>query len=334
VFVQDYHFALLSRFLKEKNPRLIVGQFWHIPWPIYQVLQTCPWHGDIVTGLLGNDLLGFHLLSYCRDFLEVAGRLTDGKIDLAKGTIVQMAHMTRVEPFPISVDYDSISAQAGAEEVTSEVDRLRRELSLEGKIVGLGMERLDYTKGVPERLQALEQFLETNPTYRGRVVFIMAGMPSRTQVGVYRELSQRVDKLIEDINAKYGTPSWKPVIPMMRQLTPVTLNALRRLAHFCVVSSLDDGMNLVAKEYVAARNDGDGVLVLSKYAGAAQELKDALIINPYDAARFGVNIRQAIEMPETERRRRMKNMRKIVSESNIYHWGATLISRLSEIAGG
>jgi alpha,alpha-trehalose-phosphate synthase [UDP-forming] len=334
VLVQDYHFALLARFLREENPDLTVGQFWHIPWPEYEVLRKCPWHEEIMTGLLGNDLLGFHIRSYCRNFIESAGRGTDANIEYKKGVIDHAKHITYVGAFPISVDFDAISEQAGTEEVEREMDNLRREFDLNGKYVGIGMDRLDYTKGIPERLQALDKFLEDNPGYRGKVVYIMAGMPSRKEIGAYEALGQRVDDLISGINARYGTASWKPVIPMMRQLAPVTISALRRLAHFCVVSSLHDGMNLVSKEYVSARIDGDGVLILSKFAGAAEELTDALLINPYDIGGFAGTIKEAIEMPEAERRRRMANMRKTVAANNIYRWGASMISRLISIAEG
>ncbi len=332
VLVQDYHFALLARYLRDKNPRLTIGQFWHIPWPSFERLETCPWYEEVLDGLLGNDLLGFHIPSYCRDFLESAERGAGVTTDREKGTIEQAAHTTRVEAFPISVDFDSISGQAGSEEVEREMNSLRRELNLDGKYMGLGMDRLDYTKGIPERLRALDKFLEDNPGYRGKVVYIMAGIPSRTEISAYGELAHSVDKLIESINAKYGTGDWKPVIPMLRQLTPVTLNALRRLAHFCIVSSLHDGMNLVAKEYISARTDGDGVLILSRFAGAVEELGDALAIDPYDIEGFVATIKQAVEMPEAERRRRMENMRKVVSGNNIYRWGADIISRLISIA--
>jgi alpha,alpha-trehalose-phosphate synthase [UDP-forming] len=332
VLVQDYHFALLSQYLKEKNHLLTVGQFWHIPWPEYEVIRQCPWHKEIITGMLGNDLLGFHIRSYCRNFLESAERGTGAEIDHKKGTVSLSGHTTYVDAFPISVDYDAVSGQAGKEEVEREMDNLRRELDLDGKYVGIGMDRLDYTKGIPERLQALDKFLEDNPRYRGKVVYIMAGMPSRTQIGAYEELGQRVNALIGSINARYGTASWKPVIPMMRQLAPVTLNALRRLAYFCIVSSLHDGMNLVAKEYVSARTDGDGVLILSKFTGAAEELTDAILINPYDISEFAIKIKEAIEMPEAERKRRMAKMRRTVAAHNIYRWGAAMISRLISIA--
>ena len=334
VLVQDYHFALLSHYLKEQNPGLTVGQFWHIPWPAYEVLRTCPWYEEILTGLLGNDLLGFHIQSHCQNFMESVEHGLGARADRKNGAIIRQTHTTYVESFPISVDYDGISEQAGTEAVKGEMESLRREYSLEGKYVGIGMDRLDYTKGIPERLQALDKFLEDNPRYRGKVVYILAGMPSRTQIGTYEEMGQRIDDLISGINTKYGTAFWKPVIPMMRQLTPVTLNALRRLAHFCVVSSLHDGMNLVAKEYVSARIDGDGVLILSRFTGAAEELTDALLINPYVINEFAGTIKEAIEMPEAERRRRMGNMRKQVAANNVYHWGASILSRLITIAEG
>jgi len=334
VLVQDYHFALLSHFLKEQNPGLTVGQFWHIPWPAYDMLRTCPWYEEILTGLLGNDLLGFHIQSHCQNFLESAEHGLGARIDRKRKAVIRQPHTTFVEPFPISVDFGGISEQAGTAAVAEEMERLRREFNLEGKYVGIGMDRLDYTKGIPERLQALDKFLEDNPRYRGKVVYIMAGMPSRTQIGIYMDIEQRINALISGINAKYGTASWKPVIPMMRQLMPVTLNALRRLAHFCVVSSLHDGMNMVAKEYVSARIDLDGVLILSRFTGAAEELTDALLINPYVIDEFAGTIKEAIEMPEAERRRRMGNMRKVVATNNIYRWGASILSRLISIAEG
>lgn len=334
VLVQDYHFALLSRILKEQNPGLKVGQFWHIPWPSFEVLRTCPWYEEILNGLLGNDLLGFHISDYCRNFMESAEKCLGTETNRKRGMIIQDSHTTFVEPFPISVDFDAISERAGTEEVAREMEKLRRELNLEGKYVGIGMDRLDYTKGIPERLRALDRFLEDNPRHREKVVYIQAGIPSRTQIGAYEELGRKINELVDGINEKYATALWKPVIPMMHRLTTLTLDALRRLAHFCVVSSLHDGMNLVAKEYVSARVDGDGVLVLSGFAGAAGELPEALLIDPYDIEEFAGTIKKAVEMPEAERRRRMGKMRETVAENNIYRWGASMISRLVEIAEG
>ena len=333
VLVQDYHFALLSRLIKEQNPALTVGQFWHIPWPPYEVFRTCPWQEEILEGLLGNDLFGFHIQSFCDNFMETAERGLKARLDPERSAAVHGGRATVVQPFPISVDFDSLSQEAGTEAVAQEIENLSREFDLADKYVGVGMDRMDYTKGIPERLQALDKFLADNPGYRGKVVFIQAGMPSRTQIDSYQEIGQRIDDLMNGINDKYGDDSWKPVIPMTRQLAPSTLTALRRLANFCVVSSLHDGMNLVAKEFVASRVDGDGVLILSQFTGAATELPEALLINPYDIGGFAKKIKEAIEMPEAERRRRMKTMRETVAGNNIYRWGASMVARLISIAG-
>jgi trehalose-6-phosphate synthase len=333
VLVQDYHFALLSRYLKEMNPDLTVGQFWHIPWPPYEVFRTCPWHEEIIDGLLGNDLMGFHTRSFCRNFLDSVERGRGAGVDRRKMTVTHRGGTTHVEPFPISVDFAGINTQAGTDAVAKEMADLRRQYHLDGKVIGVGMDRVDYTKGIPERLRALDKFLIDYPEYRGKVVFIQAGMPSRTEIDTYQDIGRRIEDLISGINDRYGTGSYQPVIPLNRQLTPVTLNALRRLAHFGVVSSLHDGMNLAAKEYVSARADGDGVLILSRFVGAAEELSEALLINPFNISEFACTLKEAIEMPEAERRRRMKKMRAVVAGHNIYRWGAAMVSRLMEIAG-
>ncbi len=333
VLVQDYHFALLSRLIKKQNPGITVGQFWHIPWPTHEIFRTCPWQEEILDGLLGNDLLGFHVRSFCNNFLETIERTLEARIDRNEFAVSYRGKTSRVQPFPISVDFDSISRNAGIKEVEKEMENLRRELDLKGKLVGLGMDRIDYTKGIPQRLQALDRLFADYPSYRGKVVFIQAGMPSRTQIESYQSLDREIENLAVSLNEKYGDASWKPVIMMTRQLSPTTLSALRRLANFCVVSSLHDGMNLVAKEFVSSRTDGDGVLILSQFTGAAAEMPEALLINPYDIGEFARKIREALEMPQAERRRRMKIMRETVASNNIYRWGASTVLELISIAG-
>ncbi|MFH1651573.1 MAG: trehalose-6-phosphate synthase [Chloroflexota bacterium] len=333
VMVQDYHFALLPRYLKEKNPELTVGQFWHIPWPPYDVFRTCPWHTEILEGMLGNDLLGFHVPSFCHNFLEAAERGLESRRDPERSVAIYRGKATIVEPFPISIDFDSLDELAASPETKKEMDRLRREFHLEDRYVGLGMDRIDYTKGIPERLQALERFLTDHPEYRGKVVFIQAGMPSRTKIETYQDIGQQIEDLMQSINQKFGTDAWQPVIPLTRQLSPTELAALRRLADFSIVSSLQDGMNLVAKEYVAGRPDEDGVLILSELTGAAVEMPEALLVNPFDTGAIARRIKEALEMPEAERRRRMQRLRATVSGNNIYRWGGTLTARLIEVAG-
>jgi len=275
--------------------------------------------------------MGFHIQSFCNNFMETVEHTLEAKIDRAKFAVTYQGKTTLVQPFPISVDFDSLDQEARTEAVEQEMKNLRNEFSLAGKYIGVGMDRMDYTKGIPERLLALDKFFEDYPDYRGKVVFIQAGMPSRTRIERYQEVNQRIEDLMNSLNDKY---SWKPVIPMTRQLSPVTLAALRCLANFCVVSSLHDGMNLVAKEFVSSRVDGDGVLILSQFTGAAIELEEALLINPYDISGFARKIKEALEMPEVERRRRMKAMREVVANNNIYWWGASTVSKLISIAEG
>ncbi|MEE9400153.1 MAG: trehalose-6-phosphate synthase [Dehalococcoidales bacterium] len=333
VLVQDYHFALLSGLIKKQNPELTVGQFWHIPWPTNEIFRTCPWREEILDGLLGNDLLGFHTQSYCSNLLETVECNLETKIDRGRFAITYRGKTTLVQPFPISVDFDRLAEEAGTETVEREMENLRQEFDLKGKYVGVGMDRMDYTKGIPERLQALEKFLADYPEYHGKIVFIQAGMPSRTQIESYQRINQRMDDLAKSINDTYATDSWKPLVMLTRQLSPTTLAALRRLANFCIVSSLHDGMNLVAKEYVSSRIDGDGVLILSQFTGAVDEMPEALLINPFAINEFARQIRVAIEMPEAERRRRMRIMRETVAVNNIYRWGAATVARLISIAG-
>jgi trehalose 6-phosphate synthase len=332
VLVQDYHFALLPRLIKKQNPNLIVGQFWHIPWPTHEIFRTCPWQKEILDGLLGNDLMGFHIQSYCDNFQETVKHCLRVKTKHNKSTIVHKNGTTLVEPFPISVDFKHLTHEAETEGVEQEMKNLCNEFNLKGKKVGVGIDRLDYTKGIPERLKALEKFFEDYPQYKGKVVFIQAGMPSRTQIERYKNINQRIDELTRTINDKYGNNTWQPIISMTRQLSPSTLAALHRLASFCIVSSLHDGMNLVAKEFIASRIDCDGVLILSQFTGAAIEMPHALLINPYDVNQFAKTIKKALEMPDTERKQRMRILRQTLSNRNIYRWGAILVSRLISIA--
>ncbi len=332
VFIQDYHLALLSRFIKQRVPNVVTAQFWHIPWPNRQTFRICPWQDDLLDGLLGNDLLGFHIRNHCNNFLDTIDRTIESKVDYERYEVTRRGNKTAVRPFPISVDFDEIN-QAGREEgVATEMERLRHELGLDGQLIGLGLDRIDYTKGIPERLGAFDRFLSKYPAYRGKVVFIQAGVPSRTPIAAYKRLNDEVESLVDEINSRHGSGRWVPVVYLRQHLSPITLLALRRLAHFAVVSSLHDGMNLVAKEYVASRSDEDGVLILSPYTGAARELTDALLINPYASDHFAEAIKFALEMPQAERRRRMRKMRRVVQENSIYKWAGDIISALARLA--
>jgi trehalose-6-phosphate synthase len=334
VFIQDYHLALLSSLIKEQNPNIISAQFWHIPWPNKEAFRICPWQTQILLGLLGNDLLGFHIRYHCNNFLDTVDRAIEAKVDWERYEVTCGGKRTEVLPFPISVDFEEINREAKTAEVTAEMDRLRNTLGLDNVFIGVGLDRIDYTKGIPDRIQAFAAFLEKYPEYRQKVVFIQAGVPSRTQLEAYKRLNEETDNIIGDTNWKYGRGRWKPIIYLREHLPPVTLMALRRMANFFVVSSLHDGMNLVAKEYVASRFDEDGVLILSPFTGAARELTDALLANPYATDHFADNIKEALEMPPEERRKRMKKMREVVRENNIYKWAADIVSQLVKFEFG
>jgi len=336
VFIQDYHLALLSRMIKERCHNVITAQFWHIPWPNYEAFRICPWKEEILEGLLANDLIGFHTLYHCNNFLETVDRVLECRIEREKYTIVRGGHGTSVRAFPISVDFAGISDRASREEVAREMARLRHEYSLRQEFIGVGIDRVDYTKGIPERLKAIDLFLSRNPQYEGRFTFVQAAEPSRVHVEEYKKINEEIDELVEEINWHRWRSRWKPILYIKEHLSPVTLIALERLANFCVVSSLHDGMNLVAKEFISSRVDGDGVLILSRFAGAARELTDALLVNPYSVDDIAQAIDVAVNMPEEERQKRMSLMRGIVQENNIYSWAGSIISEIAkfELPGG
>ena len=334
VFVQDYHLALLPRLVKEANQNAIVAQFWHIPWPGPEVIRICPWHKEILQGLLGNDLLGFHVHHYCNNFVDTVDWALEARIDRENHEIIHTGKKTSVQHFPISIDYDSLCGQAQQSNVMEEMDRLRQGLGMfehsgpRQEYVGIGIDRLDYTKGIPHRLRAIDRLLEKYPRYNGKLVFIQVGVPSRTDLEAYKNIDNEVAYLVEEINRKYASGYWKPIIYLRKHHSPLSMIALHKMAHFCVVSSLHDGMNMVAKEFVASRFDEDGVLILSPFTGASRELTDALVVNPYAIDELAEAIRQALEMNRSERRRRMRRMRSVVREYNIYKWAEDIITRL------
>jgi trehalose 6-phosphate synthase len=328
VFIQDYHFGLLPRILKERNPNLIVAQFWHIPWPTPMAFQTFPWREELLSGLLGNDLLGFHLRSHCLSFLDTVDRTLEAKVDGEAFEVSKGSRVTVVRPFPISIDFDAHAELARSPTVAAEMKRMRQRFGLSELSVGLGIDRIDYTKGIPERLRAIDHFLELHAEYRGRFVFFQVGVPSRTHIPEYKRLDAEIDNLVEEINWRWSADSWKPLIYLKHQFGPVEMMALHRLADFCTVSSLDDGMNLVAKEFAASRTDGDGVLILSRFTGAARELSAAIQVNPFAIEETADAIVQALTMTEDERRRRMQKLRSAIAENNIYRWAGKLLSAL------
>jgi trehalose 6-phosphate synthase len=328
VFIQDYHFGLLPRLLKRANPDLIVAQFWHIPWPNRETMRVFPWRDTLLDGLLGNDLLGFHLRYHCQNFLDTVERALESKVDQERSEVARGGKTTLVRPFPISIDFDAHAAAARGTAVDALMASWRQQLRLDGQRVGLGVERLDYTKGIPERLHGLDLLLERCPEYRGRLTFVQVAVPSRSRIDSYRAVEAEVDTLTEQINWRWGTDGWRPVVLLKRHYDAPDLMALHRLADFCVVSSLHDGMNLVAKEFVASRGDEDGVLILSHFTGSAREMPDALLVNPFAVEELADAMHRGLSMVSAERQRRIRKLRRAVADNNVYRWAGKILSAL------
>ncbi|MDE2141534.1 MAG: trehalose-6-phosphate synthase [Elusimicrobia bacterium] len=328
VLIQDYHFALLPRLIKEARPDARVSLFWHIPWPNPEAFGICPWQRDIIDGMLGADVLGFHIQYHCNNFLETVDRALESRIDWANFSVRRGGHETLVKPYPISV------AMSEASDKPPTKADLLKEAGATGDILALGVDRIDYTKGIIERLLAVERFLEKNPAYLGRFVFVELGAPSRVNIARYRDLGEEVKREAERINARFGTRVWKPVIMNVAHHGRAEIERWYRAADVCLVTSLHDGMNLVAKEYVASSREEPGVLILSRFAGAARELSDALIVNPYDAEKTADALLEAVEMAPAEKERRWVSMRDVIREHNIFRWGARLIDDLARVRPG
>jgi len=328
VFIQDYHFCLLPRMLKEANPRLVVAQFWHIPWPNREVFRAFPYKEELLHGLLGNDLLGFHIRYHCQNFLDTVDRTVEARVDTDRFQVTQLGHTTTVRDFPISIDFADHDALARTPAVDAALIRWRRRLGRRAKLLGVGIERLDYTKGIPQRLRAVDYLLDKRPDLRGRLVFLQVAAPSRSHIPEYQKLEAEVEALVERINFRWSDAGWQPIVFLKEHHGPDDLMALQRLASFCVVSSLHDGMNLVAKEFIASRHDEDGVLVLSQFTGSARELTDAIQVNPFSVEELAAAMAVAIEMPALERRRRMRRMREHLARHNVYRWGGKVLSEL------
>src|SRR6202050_3150322 len=333
VLVQDYHFALLPRMIKEKRPDARVAIFWHIPWPNQEAFAICPWQRQLVDGLLGADLIGFHIQSHCNNFLQTVDRTLESRVDWEHFSVLRQSHRTMVRPFPISVDLtDDESVESDRHGVNYlERSTLMHNLGVEAEFMGVGVDRVDYTKGIPERFCAIERFLEKYPKYQGKFTFVQIGAPSRTHIKRYHDLLAEVEAEAERINWRFQTGKWKPIIFLKRQHNHQEIERYYSAADLCLVTSLHDGMNLVAKEFIAARRDERGVLILSQFTGAARELRDALLVNPYDIDQTAEAIRAALEMEPEEKQMRMHRMRELIKEHNIYRWAGDLVTALCEV---
>jgi trehalose 6-phosphate synthase len=333
LLVQDYHFALLPRLVKEKRPDARVAIFWHIPWPNPQAFGICPWQREILNGLLGADLIGFHIQAHCNYFLETVDQTLESRINWERFAVNRLGQSTLVRPFPISVSIPETPSEPRATDGSVYIERasLFKEIGLQATFMGIGVDRVDYTKGIVERFRGIERFMEKYPAYQGQFSFVQIGAPSRTHIKRYNDLFAEVGAEADRINWRFQAGKWKPIVFLNRHHSHKEIDLYYKAADLCMVTSLHDGMNLVAKEFVAARDDEQGALILSQFTGASRELRDALVVNPYDTEQLAEAIRFALEMDPEERRARMQRMRRIVKEHNVYRWAGNLITELSEI---
>ena len=331
VWIQDYHFALLPRYIKEKRPDVIVAQFWHIPWPTHEIFRICPWKKEILDGLLHNDLLGFHRYYHVDNFFKTVNRELEANVDYEDLTVLYKKNIHKIKFFPISVDYEDVVNRL------KNARRMKKFLIKElvkspYKILAVGIDRIDYTKGIPLRLRAIEKFLEMYPKYRGKFVYLGIGAPSRTGIVTYRRLGREINEIIKKISQKFKKGNWQPIYYLNEVVERNKVLNILSQADLCLITSLDDGMNLVAKEFVAANETG-GSLIISQFTGAAKELTEGFLINPYDIKSVAQTIYQAIKTPKKERIERMKKMKNTIKERNLYRWAGKFLLELSTLKG-
>jgi len=331
VLVQDYHFALAPKMIRERLPRATILSFWHIPWPNSERMGICPWGEQIIAGLLGSSIVGFQTQQHCNNFFDSVDAFVESRIDRETNAVVQGARRTLVRPYPISIEWPVhwLDRVPPAAECRASV---MAELGLGADaLLGVGVDRLDYTKGIEERLLAVDTLLSRHPEFRGRFSFVQLAAPSRTKIPRYRELNERVEALAAEINGKWAQGGYRPIVLRRAHHEPASVFRYFRAADVCYVSSLHDGMNLVAKEFVAARDDELGVLLLSQFTGAARDLTEALIVNPYDLHEASDALAAALTMLPAEQRERMRSMRKMVSEFNVYRWAGRMLIDAAEL---
>lgn len=324
VLIQDYHFALVPRMVREALPKATIITFWHIPWPNPESFGICPWREEILEGLLGSTILGFHTSFHCKNFLETVDRYLETRIEHETSTISYGGKLTQVESYPISIAWPENEVELP--DVEQCRLQIRQELGLPDKhLLGVGVDRLDYTKGIIERFQAVERMLEEHPNLIGKFTLVQIAAPSRSSLDEYQNFESRVRSLAQRINQRFGNETCLPILLKIEHHDADQVNRYYRAADTCVVTSLHDGMNLVAKEFIASRNDERGVLILSQFTGAARELHEALVVNPYHIEQSAEALYRAVTMPEVEQRERMRSMRALVKDFNVYRWAGRML---------
>jgi trehalose-6-phosphate synthase len=325
VLVQDYHFALLPRMVRERLPRATIITFWHIPWPNPEAFGILPWREEVLEGMLGSSILGFHTQFHCNNFFDTVDRFLEARVDRETFTISYGGEQTEVRRYPISIEWPP-SALALQPPVPECRQRVRERIGLGPEVrLGVGVDRLDYTKGILERFNAIERLLELEPRWIGQFSFLQAAAPSRVSIDEYQNLEVRVRAVAARINDRFGRPGCAPIVLKIEHHDAAQVYEMYRAADLCFVSSLHDGMNLVAKEFVASRDDEQGVLLLSQFTGAARDLAEALIVNPYDIEQSAAAMHLALTMSPEEQRARMRSMRNVVQEFNVYRWAGRML---------
>ncbi|MDP9090282.1 MAG: trehalose-6-phosphate synthase [Pseudomonadota bacterium] len=331
ILIQDFHFALLPQLIRKKIPKATIALFWHIPWPNAETFGVCPWKREVLTHMLSADILGFHTRYHCQNFLDTVDRFIECQIDREHMSVTLQGHVCRVAPYPISIEWPPRwLAQLPDIPACRAAVRARHRIGAD-VMIGLGVERWDFTKGIIERFHALEVLLDNDAAYRGRICLLQIAAPSRGQLPAYQALQQHTYSEVERINSKFAQGDWRPIVLIDEQQEPLRVYELYRAADFCLVNSLHDGMNLVAKEFVAARDDEDGVLILSTFAGASRELPEAVLINPFDVNETANAMQIAMRMDRDERRSRMHLMRRTVKENNVYRWAGRMLMDAARI---
>ncbi|MEP7325466.1 MAG: trehalose-6-phosphate synthase [Gemmatimonadota bacterium] len=325
VLVQDYHFALLPRMIQDKLPAATIISFWHIPWPNPEAFAICPWREELLDGMLGSNILGFHTQFHCNNFVDTVDRLLEARVDRETFTVTYRGQPTAVKRYPISIEWPP-----SPDLVAKPVEECQREVRERHGLppdhaIGIGIDRLDYTKGIEERLRAVERLLDTRPQWVGAFSFIQIAAPTRTRIEQYQEYEERVRAMADQINARFAGARHPPIILMVEHHEPADIYEYYRAAQLCMVTSLHDGMNLVAKEFVSARDDERGVLVLSHFTGAAREMAEAIVVNPYDTDQCAAALHMALTMSPGEQRARMRVMRGLIQEFNVYRWAGRML---------
>ncbi|MBI3988619.1 MAG: trehalose-6-phosphate synthase [candidate division NC10 bacterium] len=335
VWVQDFHLALVPRLLKEARPDLLVGHFWHIPWPNPEAFRICPWKRELLEGLLAADLLGFHIRYHCDNFLKTVGMELEARVIDEVSAVQYQNHTTSVKPFPISIDYQGIKRDLQGPEVKDELGKIQKLFRKRREFLAVGVDRVDYTKGILERIQAIDRFLEKYHEYQGRFVYLGIGSPSRVHLHEYKRLWSDVLDLIETVNWRYRAEQYRPILFRDEHVSYPRILAYYMSADLALVSALHDGMNLVAKEFIVSQPEEDpGILILSQFTGVARELHEAILVNPYDTEVFADTIKTVLEMPKEERERRNRWLQEWIREHDIYWWASSFLNEMVSLKRG